>query len=348
MKAVRLLEWQRPPELVDVEVREPGPGEVLIRVGAAGVCHSDLHLMEWPAGRVPYGTPFTLGHENAGWVERSGPGVTGIAMGDAVAVHGPWGCGSCHSCAAGMDNCCERWPSAAGRGAGLGRDGGMAEYMLVPDARFLVPLRSLRPEIAAPLTDAALTPYHAVKGALDVLRPGSAAVVIGAGGLGHMAIQILAALTATRIIAVDVSAERLRLAREWGAEHAVVAGADAAAAVLEATRGHGAELVLDLVGSDATLALAAKLCRSLGRIVLVGLGGGSMPFGFLALPPECQLVASTWGTLAELHEVVALAESGRIRPHVTTFPLDRAADAFAALRAGTVQGRAVIVPDSAR
>ena len=172
MKAFRLIEWQRPPRLVDVEVPEPGPGQVLIRVGGAGACHSDIHVMEWPAGTLPYGVPFTLGHENAGWVERVGPGVDRFAAGDPVAVYGPWGCGACPSCIRGMDNVCELWrqPGRA-RGGGLGRDGGMAELMLVPEQRFLVPLRDLPPAAAAPLTDAGLTPYHAIKGSLHVLAP---------------------------------------------------------------------------------------------------------------------------------------------------------------------------------
>jgi alcohol dehydrogenase, propanol-preferring len=344
MKAYRLTEWQQPAQLVQVDIPEPGPGEVLIRVGGAGACHSDLHLMEWPAGRMPYDTPFTLGHENAGWVEALGPGVEGLDLGAPVAVHGPWGCGRCRPCLTGRDNCCERWRSLPGRGAGLGRDGGMAEYMLVPDARFLVPLRSLEPAQAAPLTDAALTPYHAIKGALDVLVPGSATVVIGVGGLGHLAVQILSTLTSTRVIAVDISAPRLALALASGAAHTVPAGADAIAAIRDVNDGQGAELILDFVGSDASLETAVGVCRSLGRLVLVGAGHGSVPFGFFAVPQECQLSVSSWGSRTDLVEVIALAESGRITPHITRFPLHRAADAYAALREGSLQGRAVVVP----
>ena len=347
MKAFRLTAWQRAPELVDVDVPEPRRDEVLVRVGGAGACHSDLHLMEWPAGKMPYDVPFTLGHETAGWVEALGPEAEGLAPGDPVAVHGPWGCGRCRACMTGRDNCCERWRSQRGRGAGLGRDGGMAEMMLVPNARFLIPLGSLDPVQAAPLTDAGLTPYHAIRGALDVLVPGSTTVVIGVGGLGNLAVQILAALTATRIIAVDISADRLALARAAGAEHTVVAGADTVAAVRDANDGRGAELVLDFVGSDASLATAASLSRALGRLVLVGAGAGTAPFGFFAVPQECQLSVSSWGTRTELGEVIELAAAGRVTPHVTTFPLHRAADAYAALRDGTLQGRAVVVPGTA-
>lgn len=346
MKAFRLLEWQKPPVLVDMDVQEPGPGEVLIRVGAAGACHSDLHLMEWPAGKLPYEPPFTLGHENAGWVEKLGPGAAGYAPGDAVAVYGPWGCGHCRSCMQGMDNCCENWRTLSGRGAGLGRDGGMADYMIVPDAKYLVPLDNLTPVQAAPLSDAALTPYHAIKQALPILVPGSVAVVIGVGGLGHLAVQILAALTPARVIAVDLAPERLRLAQTAGAYDVVPPGADAVAAIRDASKGRGAELVLDFVGSSATLATAAKVCRTLGQLVLVGAGSGTIPFGFFEIPQECSLVVSSWGTLPELVEVIELAESGRISPHIETYPLDRAHDAYEALQRGVVNGRAVVVPGS--
>jgi propanol-preferring alcohol dehydrogenase len=344
MKAFRLMEWQRSPMVVDVDVPKPGPGQVLIRIGGAGACHSDLHLMEWPEGKMPYAVPFTLGHENAGWVERLGLGVSGFAAGDPVAVYGPWGCGHCRNCIRGMDNCCENWRSLTGRGGGLGLDGGMAEYMLVPDGRFLVPLRELTPAQAAPLTDAALTPYHAIKGALPILTPGSAAVVIGVGGLGHLAVQILAALTPSRVIAVDLSQERLQLAQAAGAAHAIPAGPEAAALVRDVNDGRGAELVLDFVGSDITLAMAVKVSSTLGRLVLLGAAVGSIPFGFFEVPQECSLVVSSWGTLPELVEVIALAESGSITPHIQTYSLDRAGDAYDALRRGYVNGRAVIVP----
>ncbi len=345
MKAFRLLAWQRPPELAEVEVPEPGPGEALIRVGGAGACHSDLHLMDWPAGALPFGVPFTLGHENAGWVEAVGRGVSGFAPGDPVAVYGPWGCGTCRSCIEGMDNCCELWrqPGRA-RGGGLGRDGGMAPFMLVPEARFLVALRDLTPAAAAPLTDAGLTPYHAIKGSLHVLAPGSTAVVIGVGGLGHLAVQILASTTAVRIIAVDLSRERLELARRFGAHDAVVSGPNAAAEVLDSNGGRRPELVLDFVGADATLALAAQLCRMRGRLVLVGAEHGKIPFGFGQIPQECELVNTMWGTLPELHEVIRLAERGGIRPETTSFSLERAAEAYDALRRGDLVGRAVVIP----
>ena len=345
MKAYRLLEWQQPPRLVDVEVPEPGPGQVLLRVGGAGACHSDIHVMDWPAGTLPYDVPFTLGHENAGWVEAVGQGVDRYAPGDPVAVYGPWGCGACRNCIQGMDTFCELWrqPGRA-RGGGLGRDGGMAEYMLVPEQRLLVPLRDLEPKAAAPLTDAGLTPYHAIKSSMHVLAPGAGVAVIGVGGLGHLAVQILAATTASRIIAVDIAPDRLDLARHCGAHAGVVSGPEAAVEVIEANGGRKPELVLDFVGIDATLALAAKLTRTRGRFVVVGLTDAEIPFGFGRVAQECELVISMWGTLPELHEVIRLGERGDLRPETVIYPLERAADAYEALRKGELLGRAVVVP----
>jgi propanol-preferring alcohol dehydrogenase len=344
MKAYQLTAWQTPPQLREVEIPEPGPGEVLLKVAGAGACHSDLHLMEWPEGLMNFDLPFTLGHENAGWVEALGAGVEGLEVGEAVAVYGPWGCGRCRACRRSAENYCERQKEIGAFGGGLGLDGGMAEYMLVPHPRLLLPLGELDPRDAAPLSDAALTPYHAVKRSLDLLVPGSTAVVIGVGGLGHMAVQILRALSPARVIAVDTSDEKLRLAREVGAEEAVMAGEEAAEAINEATAGRGAELVIDMVGSDDTLALSAQIVRFESHLTVVGLAGGTFQFGFGALPFECQLTIPYWGSAVELLEVLDLARAGKIRSHVERFPLDRAEDAYEKMRAGTLDGRAVICP----
>src|SRR5919197_5299199 len=169
MKAIRLTAWEQPAQLVDVPTPEPGPGEVLVRVAGAGLCHSDLHLMHWPAGALPYTLPFTLGHEVAGTVAALGPGTDGVEPGEPVLVYGPWGCGRCPACSVGAEHLCERPPRG---GAGLGRDGGLAEYMVVPSPRLTVPLDGLDPVAAAPLADAGLTPYHAISRGLDLLGPG--------------------------------------------------------------------------------------------------------------------------------------------------------------------------------
>jgi alcohol dehydrogenase, propanol-preferring len=345
MKAFQLVAWQQPPELRDVAVPEPGPGEVLVKVGGAGACHSDLHLLEWPPGRLPVEPPFTLGHENAGWVAALGAGVEGLEAGEAVAVYGPWGCGRCRACRASRENACERQAQLGAFGGGLGRDGGMAEYLLVPAARLLLPLGDLDPRDAAPLTDAALTPYHAIKRALPLLGPGATAVVIGVGGLGHLAVQLLRALTSARIVAVDLDPEQLQVARDGGADDALASGEQTAGEIRELTAGLGAELVLDIVGTDPTLALAASVARADGQVTVLGLGGGALRWRAAAtLPWGCALASTYWGSAVELLEVLALAHAGRIRAHVQHFALEEAGAAYAAMRDGRLRGRAVICP----
>jgi len=346
MRALRLTAWQEEAELAEVPQPDPGPGEVLVRIGGAGACHSDLHLMDdFTEGVVPWGPPFTLGHENAGWVEALGPGVQGLEVGEAVAVYGPWGCGTCRRCRSGAENYCERQGELAAAGGGLGFDGGMAPYMLVPRSRWVVPIGDLPPAQAAPLTDAGLTPYHAVKRSLHLLGAGSFAVVIGTGGLGQMGVQALRALSgAVEIIAVDTRDAALDMARRWGADHTVRSGEDAAAEIRDLTSGRLADLTLDFVGVDATLALAASVTRTMGHLTIVGIGGGTLPLSFFSVPYEVSVATTYWGTLPELLEVIDLARAGKLRAEVTTFGLEEAPQAYRALRAGEVVGRAVVVP----
>jgi propanol-preferring alcohol dehydrogenase len=345
MLAYQLVEWQQPPELREVEVPEPGPGEVLVKVGGAGACHSDLHVMGWPAGALPYELPFTLGHENAGWIESVGAGVTGWAPGDAVAVYGPWGCGHCRSCRTTLETLCEHGAEIGAAGGGLGRDGGMAQYMLVPDPRLLVPLGDLDPRDAAPLSDAALTPYHALKLALPKLTPGTTVLVIGVGGLGHMAVQLVRALTPSNIIAVDVDATKLAHARELGATATVQAGENAAAEIAELTSGRGATLVLDCVGNDATLQLDVKAVAAGGSVMVIGVAGGTLPVTFGTMRFDASITYPYWGSRIELAEVLELARAGHINARVERFPLDRVEDAYQRMRDGNLAGRAVITPN---
>ncbi len=346
MRAFQLTAWQKPPELRDVPTPEPGPGQVLVRVAGAGACHSDLHLMEWPEGIVPFHLPFTLGHETTGWVAALGAGVGGLYEGEPVAVYGPWGCGACRPCRSSAENHCERAADLDGAGGGLGLDGGMAEYVLVPSPRLLVPLpEGLDPVQAAPLGDAALTPYHAIARSRPALVPGTTAVVIGVGGLGHLAIQILRACTPARVLAVDTDPSKIEFARELGADDAWLAVDDAAARVKDATRGIGAELVLDFVGVDTTMAAGAQMVRARGDLTVVGLGMGTLAFSALALPWEASVQTTYWGSLLELTEVLALAATGKVRARIERFPLADAATAYERLRGGAVTGRAVVVPD---
>jgi alcohol dehydrogenase, propanol-preferring len=348
MRALRLMGWKSDPVLADVTDPSPGPGQVVLRVGGAGACHSDLHLMrDFEAGQLPWGPPFTLGHETAGWVHSLGAGVTGLEAGQPVAVYGPWGCGTCERCRLGIETYCENPAAApvAGGGGGLGLDGGMAEFMLIPDARHLVPLPDgLDPVMAAPLTDAGLTPYHAVRRSWAKLPPGATAVVIGVGGLGHLGVQILKATTAARVIAVDIRPDALDLARDLGADLTIASGDTAADQIREATGGRGADVVLDFVGADATLALGAAAARTVGDLTIVGIAGGTLPMSFFSVPYEVSVQTTYWGSRPELTEVLDLGARGMLTPKVTTFPLDEAADAYRRLLAGELTGRAVIVP----
>jgi propanol-preferring alcohol dehydrogenase len=306
-------------------------------------------MHEFGAGQLPWGPPFTLGHENAGWVHTIGAGVRGLEPGQPVAVVGAWGCGTCARCRADLETYCdhpERTP-APGGGGGLGLDGGMAEYLLVPDARHLVVLpEGLDPVHAAPLTDAALTPYHAIRRSWSKLNPTSTAVVIGVGGLGHLGVQVLRATTPARVIAVDMRESSRDLARRSGADVALPPGPDLAGQVREATEGLGADVVLDFVGSDETLSAAAGMARHLADITIVGLGGGTLPVSFFSPPYEVSVQSTYWGNRHELVEVLDLASRGLLQAEVETYALEEAVTVYERLAAGTIDGRAVIVPST--
>ncbi|WP_340375219.1 NAD(P)-dependent alcohol dehydrogenase [Streptomyces sp. SS7] len=347
MKAVQYRRVGQAPEVVEVPEPRPGPGQVLLKVTAAGLCHSDLAVMGWPEEQFPYALPMTLGHEGVGTVAAVGSGVTAVAEGDEVAVYGPWGCGQCPQCAVGKENCC---PHAAGLGIlppGLGSPGALAEYMLVDSPRHLVPLNGLDPVQAAPLTDAGLTPYHAIRKSLPKLVPGSTAVVVGVGGLGHLAVQLLRALTPATVVALDVNKEKLELAHAVGAHETLLSDVAAAARVRELTGGIGAEVVLDFVGAEATLAVAAAAVAVEGDVTIVGLGGGTLAVGFGGgLPFEVSASFPYWGSRRELMEVVELARQGVVSSHVETFTLDEVPAAYERLHAGDISGRAVVLPQA--
>ena len=339
MRALQLVAWQAEPELREVEMPVPGPSQVLVRVEATGLCHSDLHVMEWPGGTFPWELPLTLGHETAGTVAALGPGARGIAAGDAVVVYGPWGCGVCRQCALGAENLCERRVAC-----GLGCDGGLAEYVLVPSPRLLVQRGDLDAIHAAPLTDAALTPYHALKPHLWRLVPGSSVVVIGVGGLGHVAVQLVRALSPARIVAIDPREEARKLALETGAHAALDSRGLTAAGVRAEAGSSGAALVLDFVGADETVRLAAKVIENGGHVSVVGFAGQTFPIAIGSVPLEYSMGRPSWGTLPELHEVVALARAGLIAIEVEQLTLDQAPGGYLRLRRGEIAGRAVVVP----
>jgi len=350
MRAVQLVE-PTVVRLVDIPVPEIGPDDVLLRVAAAGLCHSDLHVVHNPQRIFP--RPVTLGHEVTGSIVATGSGVRGWAEGAPAIVHLCWSCGQCRNCLAGADNVCLRWGRRAQPPApGLGPDGGMAEFMRVP-ARFLVRIDGLDPVTAAPLADAAMTAYHGIRNSRDVLIPGATAVVIGVGGLGHCAIQILRATSAVRIAAIDVAADKLTAAAGYGAHVTVPAGPDAAAAILEMTEGVGAAAVFDFVGNDASLSTAAECVAPNGMVQIAGLAGGRVPIAAeprdgLGWPWGASVRTSYGGTRSDLIECVALARDGRLSVEVQRFGLDDALEAFSRLEAGNVTGRAVLVPGSTR
>jgi propanol-preferring alcohol dehydrogenase len=343
MRAVQLVAWQQPAELREVPKPPPGAGEVLLRVRAAGLCHSDLHLMHWPAGTLPYGLPFTLGHEVVGTVEELGDGAEDIEVGETVLVYGPWGCGRCPRCGRGEEHLCERRDLRRGTGCGIGRNGGLAEYVVLPSPRLAIPIGDLDPAASAPLADAALTPYHAVKRALRDLRPGSAAVVIGVGGLGHVAVQLLRALSGCRVVAVDRRQEALDVALAAGAD-AVLQANELTPEQVRRAAGGGAGLVIDCVGVDATLELAAASVAPGGHVAIIGVGGGTLPFRFGVIPFETSVVFSNWGTRAELAEVVDLARAGALHIEVERVALEDVPAAYERLEAGDVRGRVVAIP----
>ena len=333
MKALRLMNWNSEAELVDIPKPTPAPGQLVIKIGGAGACDLDLDLMhDFGEGQLPpigWQPPFTLGHENAGWIDSIGAGVSRFREGDPVAVYGAWGEGG----------------GGGSGGGGLGLDGGMAEYMLVPFERLLIDLPDgLRPIDAAPLTDAALTPYHAIKKSWAKLTPDAFIVIIGVGGLGHIAVQIAKVTTGATIIAIDSRSEALELATSLGANYTFKVGDEIQSKVKDLTGGHGVEVVLDFVGNEQTVALGASICRALGDFTIVGLAGGALPFSLFSVPYETSLQTTYWGNRVELAEVLDLAAHHLISPKISKFTLEEAPQVYLDLAAGKIEGRAVIVP----
>ena len=341
MKAVRLHEFHQPPVVDDIP--EPailGPLDVIVKIGGAGVCRTDLHIMEgqWDAAmHTPL--PYVLGHENAGWVHEIGPGVTNVAVGDTVILHPTPTCGLCHACRAGDDMHCvnSEFP-------GLSRDGGMAEYLLT-SARACIKLDpATQPKDVAALADAGITAYHAVRKAIPLLYPGTTCVVIGAGGLGHIGIQCLAALTATTVIVVDQNPDALKLAEQLGANHTVVADGGQVSAVQDLTRGAGANVVLDFVAERGAENDGWNMTGSTGSYFVIGYGGELHIPTLDIITTERNIIGNIVGTYNDLAELMVLAEAGKVTLHTRTYPLDAAPDAIADLDAGRVRGRAILVP----
>ena len=341
MKAVRLHKYHDRPTVDDIpEPKVSGPLDVLVRIGAAGLCRTDLHIYEgqWDHIHHPQ-LPYTLGHENAGWVEEVGSAVVNVAPGDTVILHPLVTCGQCRACRAGNDMHCEN-----GKFPGVdGTDGGMAEY-LVTGARNCVKLDpSLHPTEVAALADAGLTAYHAVKKAIPLLHPGTNAVVIGAGGLGHIGVQALKALTPATIIVMDRNQAALDLVRDMGADHTVMSDG-AGDKVMELTGGKGAEVVFDFVAEQGAEALGWNLTRPGGSHNIIGYGGTVQVLAIDIISTERSIVGNLVGSYNDLAELMTLTAQGKVRLHTRTYPLDAVNDAMDDLDAGRLQGRGILVP----
>jgi NAD+-dependent secondary alcohol dehydrogenase Adh1 len=341
MKAVRVHAYEKRPT-VD-EVPEPaisGPLDVLVEVGAAGLCRTDLHIVEgqW-AERSGVELPYIIGHENAGWVREVGSAVTSVAPGDAVILHPLVTCGLCRPCRSGDDVHCEN-----SQFPGLDRDGGMAELLLT-SARSCVKLDpGLQPADVAALADAGLTAYHAVRKAVPLLHPGTTCVVIGAGGLGHIGIQCLLAMTATQVVVVDRNQAALDLATSLGAHHVVQADGSQLDTVLQLTNGKGAHVVLDFVGEQGSEAVGLAMTRRAGSYYVIGYGGRVDVPTLDLISTERNVIGNLVGSYNDLDELMVLAAQGRVVLHTRQYPLGAVNEAMDDLDAGRLQGRGILVP----
>jgi NAD+-dependent secondary alcohol dehydrogenase Adh1 len=342
MKAVRLHEYGLAPVIEEVpEPRLRGPFDVIVKIGGAGVCRTDLHIIEGQmADMMGPRLPFTLGHENAGWIHAVGEGVTRLEVGDGVILHPQPSCGVCPACRAGRDMACGNafFPGVSGH------DGGMAEYLLTTERACIRLEPETDPADVAALSDAGVTAYHAVRKALPLLHPGSVAVVQGAGGLGHVAIQALAALSVTHIIVVDRNAEALGLAAQLGANATVIADGDQVSAVKDLAGGRGADVVLDFVAEQGAENDAWQMTAPGGTLFVVGYGGELRIPTVEAVASEKNVVGNMVGTYTDLAELMVLAQSGRVMLHTKKYPLSGAADALEDLSLNRVRGRAILVP----
>ncbi|MGC2483606.1 MAG: NAD(P)-dependent alcohol dehydrogenase [Nitrososphaeraceae archaeon] len=359
MSSARIHNYQEPLAIDNTSKPKVYGEEILVRVGAAGLCHSDLHLIngEWK-DVIPLKLPKTPGHEIAGWIEEVGDSVPESAQmkeGDLVAVFGGWGCGICIYCKSGDEQLCNfpRWPGLSDY------DGGYSEYIMVPTYRFLIKVDkqlttnsyNIRPEELAPLTDAGLTPYRAIKKIRHLLGPGKSIAIFGIGGLGSYAIQYAKILgQSSTVIALDRTEEKLQLAEKFGADHVVNVSKlqNIRSEITSKTsegKGTGVDVVIDCVGADATIEDSCKILNKGGSIVVVGLFGSQIKIPLVrAVLQEYQAYGSLWGNYSELREVIELAKTGKINHSIQKFPLNEINEAIQLLKNGKIVGRGVIIP----
>ncbi|HEY5855638.1 MAG TPA: NAD(P)-dependent alcohol dehydrogenase [Aldersonia sp.] len=341
MRAVRVVGYHTNLELAEVPIPEPtGPFDVIVKIGGAGVCRTDLHILEgqW-AEKTQVQLPYTIGHENAGWVQAVGSAVTNVTEGDKVIVHPLITCGLCRACRSGDDVHCE-----SNSFPGIDTNGGYAEY-LKTSARSVVKIDdSLEPADVAALADAGLTAYHAAAKAARRLGPRDKAVIIGAGGLGHIGIQVLEALSPAELIVVDRNPDAVKLALSIGADHAVVADGSQVEQVLELTDGHGAEVVVDFVGEGGATGEGVRMLRRAGDYHVVGYGENIDVPTIDIISTEINFIGNLVGSYNDLCDLMALAARGAVTLHTAKYALDDFQSAITDLDNGNVRGRAILVP----
>jgi NAD+-dependent secondary alcohol dehydrogenase Adh1 len=341
MKAVRVVDYHQPLRMDEVPAPEiTGPHDVIVKIGGAGVCRTDIHILEgqW-AEKSGVRLPYTIGHENAGWVSAVGSAVTNVAEGDKVILHPLITCGLCRACRSGDDVHCEN-----SQFPGIDADGGYAEY-LKTSARSVVRIDDrLEPADVAALADAGLTAYHAAAKAARRLHPGDRVVLIGAGGLGHIGIQVMAALSPAEIIVVDRNPDAVKLALEIGAAHGVVADGDHVEEVLELTGGHGAEQVVDFVGEGGSTREGLRMTRRAGDYHVVGYGENVDVPTIDLVSSEINIIGNLVGSYTDLVALMALAAQQKVTLHTAKYPMDEYQRALDDLGAGRVRGRAILVP----
>lgn len=341
MKAVQVVGYHTKLQLTDIpEPTIAGPLDVIVRIGGAGVCRTDLHILEgqWEQ-KSGVELPYTIGHENAGWVHAVGDAVTNVAVGDKVILHPLITCGLCRACRFGDDVHCQH-----NKFPGIDVDGGYAEYLRTT-ARSVVRIDdSLEPADVAALADAGLTAYHAVAKVAKTTRPGDVCVVIGAGGLGHIGIQVLEAISAVTVVVLDRNPAAVDLAVQVGADHGIVADGTHIQQVLELTGGHGAEAVVDFVGEGGATHEGIAMLRRAGNYYVVGYGENIDVPTIDVISTEINFIGNLVGSYNDLHELMTLAAQGKVTLHTTKYPLASFQQALDDLDAGRVRGRAILVP----
>jgi NAD+-dependent secondary alcohol dehydrogenase Adh1 len=340
VKAARLHRYRAPFRLEAVDEPRLGrPHDIVVRVAACGLCRTDLHIIDGMLEPFGVRLPYTPGHETAGWVEEAGPEVRAVRRGDPVLVNPNDSCGRCRACRLGLDAYC-----ASARMPGFTADGGFAQYLRTSERGVVRLPDGISLADVAPHADAGLAAYRAVKKAAGTLGAGDSVAVLGAGGLGHIAVQLLKHLTPADVIAVDISEEALDLARELGADHTVQGGEAAVQPVRDISSG-GARAVIDFVGDGDTPRQAIGMLRRGGAYFMVGYGGQLDIPTTTIVANELTIVGNLVGTHTELEELVWLAAAGKVNLRTRRYPIDDINNAVEDLRSGHLVGRAVILPN---